>query len=307
MPILFILFEEETTMKKILTACAAIMMTAVLTACSDSGSKEETTKVPENSESVEAATDGESGSQDAEGSTQLTIKEGVLQVGAEIGYPPMEYLDKDGVTPIGFDVDVAKAIGEILGLEVEMVDTAWDGIFSSLDSNRYDCVMSAVSINEDRKENYNLTEAYIANRLVLVTKKNSPVKSPEDLTGLVVATQTETTADEYMKARQEEGLELKDYLVYDQILQCFDDMKLNRVDAVLVDSVVAAYYMGEDSELYSVVWESEEAEPMAVALKKGNDELTAKIEEAIDSLYESGKMAEIAKKHFGTDITEGIR
>lgn len=294
-------------MRKLLTVCAAALMTAALTACSGGALKEETTKAGESSESVEETVSGEAESQEADSNNKLTIKEGVLQVGAQIGYPPMEYLDGDGVTPIGFDVDVAKAIAETLGLEVEMVDTAWDGIFSSLDSNRYDCVISAVSVNEDRKEKYNLTEAYIANRLVLVTKKDSPIKSPEDLKGLVVATQTETTSDEYMRAIQEEGLELKDYLVYDQILQCFNDMKLNRVDAVMVDSVVAAYYMGEDSELFSVVWESEETEPMVIALKKGNDELTAKIEEAIDSLYESGKMAEIAKKHFGSDLTKGIR
>lgn len=237
----------------------------------------------------------------------LTIKKGVLQVGAEIGYPPMEYLDTDGVTPIGFDVDVAYAIGEQLGLQVEFVDTAWDGIFSSLDSNRYDCVISAVSINEDRKAAYNLTEQYIANRLVLVTTIGSPITSPENLTGYSVATQTETTADEYMQGLQEEGLALKDYYVYDQIIRCFDDLALGRVDAVLVDSVVAAYYMGDNSAKYSIVWESNEAEPMAIALKKGNDELTKKIEDAIDALYANGKMAEIATKHFGTNITEGVR
>ncbi|MDR0597730.1 MAG: transporter substrate-binding domain-containing protein, partial [Treponema sp.] len=60
----------------------------------------------------------------------LTIEEGVLSVGMEIGYPPMEYYDSDGTTPIGFDVSMAKALAEKMGLQVKFIDTAWDGIFA---------------------------------------------------------------------------------------------------------------------------------------------------------------------------------
>ncbi len=237
----------------------------------------------------------------------LTLEDGVLQVGMEIGYPPMEYLDEDGVTPIGFDVEVANELGARLGLTIELVDTAWDGIFASLDADRYDLIISSVSITPERQENYNLTRPYIANKLVLVVSKDLAIASPDDLTGYAVAVQTATTADDYMNAKMADGLEVGDYYVYDKIIQCFDELKLGRVDAVLVDSVVAAYYIGADADKYSIVWENEEAEPLGICLKKGNDELTQAVEDAIDAMYADGTMSQIAIKYFGFDTTAGVR
>lgn len=97
-----------------------------------------------------------------------TIKDGVLMVGMEVGYPPMEYLDDDGLTPIGFDVELSAKIGELLGLEVQIVNTAWDGIFAALDKGEFDLIMSSVSITPDRQEKFILTEPYISNKIVLV-------------------------------------------------------------------------------------------------------------------------------------------
>jgi polar amino acid transport system substrate-binding protein len=300
-------------MKKLLVVTLISAMVFTLAACS---SKEADTATTEESTTDETATEEtateETTTSDATDATAdaesaLTLKDGVLQVGMEIGYPPMEYLDEDGTTTIGFDVEVAQALADELGLELEIVDTAWDGIFASLDSDRYDCIISAVSINDERKAAYNLTEAYVANRIVLVTPADAGITSPDELAGKSVAVQTETTSDEYMKSLVENGLELSDYYVYDKVIQCFDDLKVGRVDSVVTDSVVAAYYMGSDADKYEVAWESPDAEPMAICLKKGNDGLTQEIETAIDTLYSTGKMAEIAVKYFGYDVTEGVR
>jgi ABC-type amino acid transport substrate-binding protein len=97
---------------------------------------------------------------------------GVLTVGMEVGYPPMEYTTEDGQTFIGFDVDVAKAVAELLGLQVEYVNTSWDGIFAGLEKNQYDCIMSSVSITPERDEAYILTKPYVANRLCIVVKNS---------------------------------------------------------------------------------------------------------------------------------------
>ena len=232
-----------------------------------------------------------------------------LVVAMEIGYPPMEYIDKDGATKIGFDVEVAKAISEKLNRKLVIKDVAWDGIFTSLDTNRADCIISAVSITDDRKSKYNLTDAYIANKLCLVTRKDSKITDPDSLAGKKVAVQTETTADTYMKKKIADGLAIKtdDYKVYDKVINCFDDLKAQRVDAVLVDSVVAAYYIGTDSATYSVTWENTTAEPMAIALKKGNDKLTADIQKAVNDLYADGTMTTIAKKYFGDKNTVTVK
>ena len=98
-----------------------------------------------------------------------TKKEGVLMVGCEPGYPPMEYTTEDGLTFIGFDIDVGKAIAEVLGLEWELVPTAWDGIFEDLERGSYDCIISSVSITAPRQERFILTAPYVANALCIVT------------------------------------------------------------------------------------------------------------------------------------------
>ncbi|MDR3304554.1 MAG: transporter substrate-binding domain-containing protein [Clostridiales Family XIII bacterium] len=99
-----------------------------------------------------------------------TMKSGKLTVGSEIGYPPMEYTTDDGKEFIGFDIDVARKLGELLGLEVEFVNTSWDGIFAGLEKGQYDCIISSVSITPERDEKYTLTKPYVANRQCIVVK-----------------------------------------------------------------------------------------------------------------------------------------
>lgn len=100
-----------------------------------------------------------------------TLTDGKLSFGIEVGYPPMEYMDESGLNPVGFDIDFAYALGKVLGIEVELVVTAWDGIFAGLDKGEYDMVISGVSITPERQEAYEMTEPYISNSLTIVTKK----------------------------------------------------------------------------------------------------------------------------------------
>lgn len=267
----------------------------------DTAASAETTSSAETQETTETTT--EAGSETAE--EAKTIKEGVLMVGMEIGYPPMEYFDTDGSTTIGFDVEVANAVADYLGLELEIVDTAWDGIFAGVDTDKYDCIISCVSITDERKEKFNLTRPYVSNHTVLIVPNDSEIDSMEALNGHSTAVQAETTSDDYMKEHSAElGVELFEY---DKVINCFDDLKAGRADSVFTDSVVAAYYLGDEAANYKTVWENEELEPIGICLKKGNDALTAKVEEALDALYADGTLKTIAEKYFGTDLTAGLR
>lgn len=96
----------------------------------------------------------------------------VLKIGVDDVYPPMEFKDENNAT-VGFDVDLAKEIGKRIGMEVEFVSTAWDGIFTSLNTDKFDCIISSVSINEDRQKNFALTKPYIANAQVIVVSPES--------------------------------------------------------------------------------------------------------------------------------------
>ncbi|MFR5193249.1 MAG: substrate-binding periplasmic protein [Lachnospiraceae bacterium] len=248
--------------------------------------------------STEAAADTAASTADV-----TTIKDGTLMVGVEIGYPPMEYFDTDGATPIGFDVEVANALADYLGLE--LVDTSWDGIFAGVDTGKYDCIISCVSITDERKEQFNLTKPYVSNHTVLIVPNDSEIDSMEALNGHSTAVQAETTADDYMKEHSAElGAEL---FQYDKVINCFDDLKAGRTDSVFTDSVVAAYYLGDEASNYKTVWENDELEPIGICLKKGNDGLTQAIDDALDALSADGTLGTIAEKYFGTDLTAGLR
>ena len=136
-------------------------------------------------------------------------------------------------------------------------------------------------------------------------EKKVVITSPDDFTNLKVSVQTATTAHDDLQARKEAGLAVE-IMPYEKVTQCFDDLSLKRVSAVYVDSVVAGYYLA-GSDQYKVVWTSDEGEPMGMCLSKDNDELGNILESCIDMLYYNGTMADIATKHFGYNVTEGVR
>ncbi|MDR1788160.1 MAG: ABC transporter substrate-binding protein [Treponema sp.] len=245
----------------------------------------------------------------AKKSTGLTIKPGVLTVGMEIGYPPMEYFDADGTTPIGFDVSLGKAVAAKMGLAVEFVDTAWDGIFAGVDTGKYDCIMSSVTYTAERAENFNFTKPYIANSQLLVVRKDSAFKPKtlDDLKDLRVTYQAETSSDTLAtKWAADNGIALKVF-EYDKVMNCFDELSLGRVDVILVDSVVAADYVAKPDNPYEITSEVSSDEVLAVCIKKGNDALTEAIDKALDELFEEGILQEISQQVFGTDVVTSAR
>ena len=237
----------------------------------------------------------------------LTIKKGVLMVGMEIGYPPMEYLAADGKTPIGFDVDMAKAIAGKLDLQVEFVDTAWDGIFEGVNTNKFDCIMSSVTITPARQFVHNFSKPYIQNTLAIVMPKNSKhvVRDPMDLAGLGVAYQEETTSDYYMDELAQAGLKFTPY-EYDKVMYCFNEMQLGRVDAIMTDLLVAFEYIGRSDD-FIIVWQGGEEE-FGICMRKGNDALTEQINKALDELFADGTMLRISRQTFNDmDLVSAVR
>ena len=238
----------------------------------------------------------------------LTIKPGVLTVGMEIGYPPMEYFDADGKTPIGFDVLMAKAVAAKMGLKVEFVDTAWDGIFAGVDSSKYDCIMSSVTINPARQAAHNFSKPYVSNTLAMVLLKGSKVsaRSPQECAGLDIAYQEETTSDTYMTGLAEKGLKFNPR-EYEKVMYCFDELKLGRVSVIVTDLLVAYDYIAPADSPFEIVWKSPEAEQFGVCMKKGNDALTEAIDKALDELFADGTMLKISNDVFGMDLVTAAR
>ncbi len=233
---------------------------------------------------------------------EFTLEKGVFKIGMEIGYPPMEYYDADGQTPIGFDVELGKLLAEKLGLEVEYIDTAWDGIFAGLETDKYDVVISSATITPERLESMDFSKPYIGNGQAIILQKDATfnVTKPEDLANLIVAYQAETTSDIFMTKMAEAGLTFTP-AEFDKVINAYDELSLGRCDAVVSDALVSAAYLGPDSK-YKSVWIGEADEFFGVAIKKGNNVLLEKVNAALDELAKDGSLKEISEKIFGADL-----
>ena len=237
----------------------------------------------------------------------LTIINGVLSVGVEIGYPPMEYYDTDGKTPLGFDIELTKAIADRLNLKVNYIDTSWDGILAGVQTGKYDLAVN-VTVLPERQKVLNFTKPYIDNSMTIVLHKDSSIKieKPEDIEGRGVAFQADTTAEYFTVKLRDQGIKFTPYY-YDKILNCFDDLTLRRVDLIVVDSLVAADYAGKEDSPFVIGWQGPTDETIGMALKKGNDALTGAIDNTLDELFADGTMLRISQKIFNRDMVSSVR
>lgn len=221
------------------------------------------------------------------------INDGKLMVGSEIGYPPFEDFDTDGTTPIGLDIDIGTALAQIFGVEVEFVNTAFDGIFDGLKANKYDVVLSGATITAERLKEVIFSDPYVDNYQCIVIHKGSDaaISDYPDLAGKAVGVQVSTTSDETLTDWIDSGAVDCKKSAYDQILNAMSDLKLDRLDAVLCDSSVADGYVARDPDSYEIVWvQDSDPEQFGIAIKMENTELQAKVNEALAHLEECGFM-----------------
>lgn len=236
--------------------------------------------------------------------TACGSKSDKLTIGVDDTYPPMEFRN-DSNELVGFDIDFAKALAEEMGVEIEFVPTAWDGIFSALKSERYDMIISSVSITPDRLLEFEFSKPYLSNGQVIVVREESEmVETTADLEGLNVGVQIETTAD--IAAKKQNELTPFALTQYDDIVQTFADMKAGRLDAVVVDYAVAIEFVNNNPGEYKITPTQLTNEPIGVCIKKGNTELKEKVDAAISALQENGKMATISNEWLGGDYTSNI-
>ena len=238
--------------------------------------------------------------------TVKTMHDGKITFGAEMSYPPFESIADDGKTPIGFDIDLGKEIGDRLGLEVEFINTAFDGILEGIDVN-YDCVLSAVTITDERKESCLFTQAYIDNYQSVVVPKGSTLKitSLNDLDGKSVALQKMTTSDEVIEDLTGKGTISCTKVAQEKVTTCFTQLSNGDVDVVLCDSMVADGYVLSEPDKYEIAFQDKTApEQFGIAISKENTQLQKAIDDVITELKEDGTLDDIYEKWFATNPTE---
>lgn len=245
---------------------------------------------------------GNGGEQNAEAGDllQQIQDKGTLTVAMEGTWAPWTYHDEND-NLVGFDVEVARKIAEKLGVEVTFVEGEWDGLFAGLDSGRYDMVINGVEITDERAEKYDFSEPYGYIRTALiVASDNEDIKTFEDLSG---KTTTNSMASTYMALAESYGATVTPV---DSLDQTLDLVVAGRVDATLNAEVSFYDYMNVHPDApVKVVALTDDASHVSIPIRK--EEATAAFKAAVDQaireLKESGELAEISVKYFGSDIT----
>ena len=230
----------------------------------------------------------------------MLLQSDKLQMGSDTSYPPFESMEGD--MAIGFDVELAEAIADKLGVELEVISTAWDGIIPGLKTKKYDIIMSAMTITPEREEEISFSDPYIDSDQSIAVVKGSPIQSEADLKDKVIGVQIDTTGQ--FKAEEiEEEIGLKEIQKFDTILVAFEALEQGKVDAIINDYPVNAYISTTRGKT-EVPTKIKTDEQYGIGVRKDNTELLEKVNEALAELKEDGTYAEIYKKWFGTEPTE---
>lgn len=225
-------------------------------------------------------------------SSQLkTIKAGVLTIGSDCTWPPMEYMEGDKI--VGFDVDLAQAIADKLELKLDFQNAAWDGLFPALIANKYDMAISSITITEERQKEMDFSDPYFKTDQAAAMKEGSGLDSEDKLNGKTAGVQLGTTGE--LAAREIEGLKVQ---TYDDILLAFEDLKAGRVDTVIADSYLGLAYVKNNPGL-EVGFVISTDEELGIAFAKNTPDLLTAVNAALKSIKEDGTYDEIYEKWFG--------
>lgn len=231
------------------------------------------------------------------GGIERVKKAGILRVGSDITYPPFEVMQAG--KPSGFDVDMAQEIAKALGVKLEYVNTAWDGIFSALKAGKFDMLLSGISITEERMKSYDLvfSEPYfLSGQGVGVRVGDTRIKKAADLKGRVVGVQINTTGQ--AAAEKTEGI--KEIKKYEQLPEAYADLKAKRLDAVVADYPVIVANAKEDGKFVPVKGlQLGEPEKLGIPVRKEDADLITVVNKTIADLKKSGKYDQMRKKWFG--------
>jgi cystine transport system substrate-binding protein len=228
-------------------------------------------------------------------------KNGTLKVGLEGTYPPFSFVDENGKLA-GFEVDFSEALGKELGVKVQLQPTPWAGILAALESKRLDVVINQVTISDERKKKYDFSTPYtISGIQALVQKKDADkFKVASDLKGHKVGVGLGTNYEQWLKENVPDAI----VKTYDDDPTKYQDLRVGRIDAILVDRLAALELVAKTKDALVVSGEPFSRQESGIALRKGEPELLDAINKAIAKLRADGTLAKLSQKYFQADVTQ---
>jgi polar amino acid transport system substrate-binding protein len=214
-----------------------------------------------------------------------------IQVATDATWPPFEMVDESSKEIVGFDIDLMNAIAEKAGLEIEFVNVSWDPLLSGMATCQYDASISAMTITEERKEQFLFSNPYFeAGQIVTVAIGNTDITGKDDLPGRVVGVQLGTTGD--ILATQL-GANVK---AYDDIGLAFQDLMNGQIEAVVADNPLAIGYVGKNADKIKTVGDVFTDESYGIAVCKNKPELVEKINQGLQAVQNEGLIEELVDK-----------
>ena len=234
-------------------------------------------------------------------STDPIKSAGVLRVGTEGVYAPYSFHDpSQGGQLAGYDVDVAKAVADKLGVRVEFVETSWDSIFAALEADRFDIVANEVTISDERKAKYDLSTPYSIAQGVIVTRSDdNSIHSLADLKGKRAA---ESPTSNWAQTAREAGAEIESVDGFTQAISVLND---GRVDVVINDSITVLAYQAQHPEAKIKVAATIDEHPEQAFAARKDSGLLPELNKALDELRADGTLTKISDKYLDVDLSKG--
>ncbi|MCR9086991.1 MAG: ABC transporter substrate-binding protein [Rhodobacteraceae bacterium] len=217
-----------------------------------------------------------------------------LTVGANVGNVPWEFQDADG-NIVGFEVDLATAVAEKLGRDLEIVNIPFNGLFSAVQSGRIDMAMSSITITEERLESVSFAQPYYDSDQSLTTAAEGPT-SLEEMKGKVVGVDTGSTGDMWT-TENSDAIGFESISRYEGLAPAMLDLAAGRIDGYISD-IPALLYFVRDKPNLQVVERIETGEKYSFMFDK-DAPLAAEVNTAITELKEDGTVAALHEKWFG--------
>ncbi len=216
----------------------------------------------------------------------------VLEMATSADFPPFESRDTAGEFE-GFDIDLANYIADELGYELKINDMKFDGLIGALQNDRVDMVLSGMSATDKRKENVDFSTEYNHSGEMLITLKDSKLKSIEDLKGKTIGVQLGTIQEDGAKKIKAETVDFEIKAV-DNANVLIQELMSNRIDAAYMDKAVAKGYIAEQ-DLEGFDDPTTSSPGMGIAFPKGSD-LVEKVNAVLKEAEENGKLQELKDK-----------
>ncbi|OOM74369.1 amino acid ABC transporter substrate-binding protein [Clostridium sp. BL-8] len=227
-----------------------------------------------------------------------------LVIGLDDTFVPMGFKDESGKI-VGFDVDLANAVAKKLNKTVKFQPIDWSMKETELNNGNIDLIWNGYSITDERKEKVDFSKPYLKNTQVIVTLADSNINSKSDLAGKKVGAQTGSTAVDAVEADGdiEKSFDGGKLITFEDNNAALMDLEAKRLDAIVVDEILARYYMkARGEEKYKILTDNFGDEEYGVGIKKGDTKFLDAFNKAFDEVKADGTAADISKKWFGQDI-----